>query len=452
MTRLSYRLYRLVSGVRHWVRRRFTPAGWLALAALIMTGSIGVDMDQSVAFQGFALVACVLIVSMMAAPFFRGRFAIERVLPRYGSVGEPFRYHVAVRNLGRVPLRHLELIEDLADPRPTLAEYAAADREASRVKSLRIVRNPAAVAGTRHMKLPKPVLLPLLPARGEAEAVIEVTPFQRGALRFTGTTVARTDPLGLFRGFVRVPQTATVLVLPRRYPVPPLELPGAKQYQRGGVTLASAIGESDEFVSLRDYRPGDPLRHIHWRSWARTGRPIVKEFQDEYFVRHALILDTLADGASHAAFEEGVSVAASFACSLATQESLLDLMFIGPQAVCFTAGRGVGHTGQALEILAAVKPCREKSFQSLEELVLRHAPSVCGCICVLLAWDEPRRQLVRRLKMLGQPLLVLVIVEAGTAEALRAAPDQADRPPGAFIVLETGQVAEGLQQLESLRA
>jgi uncharacterized protein (DUF58 family) len=56
--------------------------------------------------------------------------------------------------------------------------------------------------------------------------------------------------------------------------------------------MASNIGQSEEFVSLREYRRGDPPRHIHWRSWAKAGKPIVKEFEDEFFVRHALVLDT----------------------------------------------------------------------------------------------------------------------------------------------------------------
>ena len=67
------------------------------------------------------------------------------------------------------------------------------------------------------------------------------------------------------------------------------------RYQEGGVALAANIGRSEEFVSLREYRHGDPVRHIHWRSWAKTGKPIVKEFEDEFFVRHALVLDTFTD-------------------------------------------------------------------------------------------------------------------------------------------------------------
>jgi len=234
--------------------------------------------------------------------------------------------------------------------------------------------------------------------------------------------------------------------LPRRYSVPALALPGARKYQHGGVALASAIGESDEFVSLRDYRPGDPMRHIHWRSWARTGRPIVREFQDEFFVRHALILDAFAAPEQTAAFEEAVSVAASFACAIDTQESLLDLMFVGSQAVRFTVGRGLSHMEQALEILAAVQPCREKPFRALQNLVLQHAREVCGCIAVFLDWDEPRRELVRQLKALDLPVLVLVVVAANQAEKVRTG--DAEEATDGFHVLTVGKIAEGLQEIE----
>lgn len=474
MTRLRYRLYRLASGLRYWVPRRFTPAGLLALAAAMVSGAIGIDMDQTVAFQAFAFVVCLLAVSMVSAIFFRGKFAVRRVLPRFGSVGRPFSYPVQVRTLNGRARRDLELLEDLADPRPTLAEYSRFLRHRSRGGSFRILLTlPPAL--NQRAAIVKPAALPALTARGESEARVEVLPLRRGPLRFSGMTVARPDPFGLFRGFARVSLPETVLILPRRYPLPDLKLPGTRSYQRGGVALAAAIGESEEFVSLRDYRPGDPRRHIHWRSWARTGRPIVKEFQDEFFVRHALILDTFLQparrsrrekalikignnqslltsaptgDADHAAFEEAVSVAASFACAVGTQESLLDLMFIGPQAVCFTTGRGLGQAEQALEVLAAVQPCAGKPFSALQELVMRHAGAVCGCVCVLLAWDEPRRELVRQLRARGLPVLVLVVVGAGGAEAFRAA--HSEEALENFHVLEAGRVAEGLQALEGM--
>ena len=232
MNRLSYRIYRLFTGVRHRLPRRFTPAGLLVLAALCASGAIGIDMDQTVGFQGFAPVACLLAIAMFMAPFFRGRFAVERVLPRYGSVGQPFTYPVTVRNLGGKAWRSLEWLEELEDPRPTFLEYTAGDREARRGPAFRIKRNPAGVSGNRQAAAFKPAPLPPLPPRGGAETRVELTPLRRGPLRLTGVTVARPDPFGLFRGFVRVPKPATVLILPKRYLLPSIPLPGTRRQTR----------------------------------------------------------------------------------------------------------------------------------------------------------------------------------------------------------------------------
>ena len=134
--------------------------------------------------------------------------------------------------------------------------------------------------------------MPRLGPRENVEVSLEIMPRRRGPLNLFGLHVARPDPLGLFRALARQPAVESVLILPKRYPLPPLALPGSRRYQPGGISLAQSVGDSEEFISVREYRPGDPLRRIHWRAWARAGKPVVKEYQDEYFVRHALILDT----------------------------------------------------------------------------------------------------------------------------------------------------------------
>src|SRR5207247_8902647 len=104
------------------------------------------------------------------------------------------------------------------------------------------------------------------------------------------------------------------------------------------------------------------LRHIHWGTGAKAGKPVVKEFEDEFFVRHALVLDTFTEHPHSEVFEEAVSVAASFACAIQTQESLLDLLFVGPQSYCFTAGRVLAHTDQMLENLPSLLACAHHSL------------------------------------------------------------------------------------------
>jgi uncharacterized protein (DUF58 family) len=456
MRRSAYRIYRFVSSLRHRAVRRLTPAGWLVFVGLILTSGMATDTEQSLGYQMFALLLCFAAAAMAVAPFFRARFAAERLLPRFGSAGQPLRYAVSIKNLTRKVQAGLEVMDGLTDPRPSFHEFLALTRSAKGRGSSRFLNAP----DIRRVRAIKPQPLAPLPPNGEASVEIDLVPLKRGVLHFDSVTLARPDPFMLFRAFSNVKLPAAITILPKRYVLPPIALPGSQQYQHGGVALATAIGESEEFVSLRDYRPGDPLRRIHWRSWAKVGRPVVKEFQDEFFVRHALILDTFTEEAAtgraaarsgrqaassqHDAevFEEAVSVAASFACTIDTQESLLDLLFIGPEAFCFTIGRGVAHADQMLEILASVAPTPEKSFAALEQLVVEHASSVSGCICIFLAWDDPRRRLVHKLTALGVPVMVLVIRAAGAAP-LERGPDD----PGALHMLEVGKIETGLATL-----
>jgi uncharacterized protein (DUF58 family) len=440
-----YRTYRALAATDYWIRRRFTRGGWLLLAALWTSAVIGLDTNQTMAYQAFTFCLALLLLSAASGLAFRGRFAARRVLPRFGTAGEPLGYRIIVRNETRQPRRGLVLLEELADPRPSLEEFLEADDAGAADnwwdRFVGYARWQALVSRRRGARVEEQPL-PLLPPGGEAEVRVSCVPVRRGQVRFTGVTVARPDPLGLFRAFRSISLPASLLVLPRRYPVPPLRLPGTRKFQPGGVAQASSVGDSEEFASLRDYRPGDPLRRVHWRSWARAGRPVVREYQDEFFVRHALVLDTFSRAEDGERFEAAVSVAASLACALATGESLLDLMFVGPQAYCFTAGRGLAHVDQMLEILAAVRACRDRPFTELHQLVIGRSAALSGCLAVFLGWDEPRRSFVRHLDALGVPTLVLVVVSP--RESLDAGPvgnlARVHR-------LEVGALGEGLARL-----
>jgi len=443
--KLLYRLYRLYSGLRYWGGRRFTRPGLAMLCALIAAGLAGIDPDLSASYQAFALLLCLMVVAICFAGLFSARFSARRLLPAFGTAGLPFRYRVVLRNLTGRTQSGLTLLEDLFDPRPSFADWRAVQlAEDRRLRSFRV--GPRRRASPFQRARIKEAVIPPSPPHEETEVEVEVTPLRRGVLRFNGLTLARPDPLGLFRAFVTLPLPQTALILPKRYPVPPIALPGTMKYQEGGVALAASVGQSDEFVALRDYRKGDPLRHIHWRSWAKAGKPVVKEFEDEFFVRHALVLDTFTDHQHGEVFEEAISVAASFVCTIQTQESLLDLLFVGPQSYCFTAGRGLAHAEQMLEVLASVQACREQPFRTLESLVLSHVGLLSGCICVFVAWDDERRGFIEKLKRLGVPLLALVIVEPGQSKSLDPGPLRDE--PHCFHALETGQIEQGLGRLK----
>jgi hypothetical protein len=446
--KLCHASYRFGSGTRFWLGRHFTRAGLIVLAGVALTAS-RFDTNLSVGYQAFTLLASILIISLIAARWGRGRFELHRALPRMGSVGAPLRYELRLKNLSRREFRDLTLWEQLSDPRPSLSEFISSPEPGEEKRPIPdrysgFYRWRWLVNRKRMAAVPEQPLARL--AGGENLALsMQILPRKRGWLRFQGLAIGCPDLFGLFRSLAWIPANDSILILPKRYALPPLAMPGARKYQLGGIAMAASVGESDEFVALRDFRPGDPLRRIHWRSWAKSGKPIVKEYQDEYFVRHALILDTFCEHAYSDMFEEAVAIAASFACALQTQDSLLDLLFAGPKAYCFTIGRGLAHTEQLLEILAAIEPCRDQPFARLHELAITHSPLVSGIVIILMSWDEARQRLVQQLHQLRIPLRVLMLQEPGANAPLDPGPLRDE--PESFLVLPLDKIAEKLAAL-----
>jgi uncharacterized protein (DUF58 family) len=239
-------------------------------------------------------------------------------------------------------------------------------------------------------------------------------PLRRGYIHFASTVLQRTEPLGLFNALARVPAPASLLVLPRRYRMPELALGSSRRHQAGGLHQASNVGDTQEFLSLRDYCRGDPMRYIHWRSWAKTGTPIVKQFQDEYCSRHALVLDTFADNGP--CFEAAVSIAASLALDHQGPDTIIDLMFIGTDAVQAQTGRGLGSRTRLLELLACAQPASTADFAALSRLVLQSAARLSGAVLILLDCDEARRELLRALRARRVPLLAILVSDSPEAE------------------------------------
>lgn len=450
MNPLRYRAFRLIYSVDRWRSHRFTPTGTAFVTSLAITGILQTDSSSSLIYQIFTFTGAIVGLSALHCFRFRDRFRLRRTLPRFGTAGIPLQYRVTVENGTDRWQRGLKLVENFADPRPSYRELRNTpepgeenrnrfDRSLGYYRWLWLIR--------RNLRATtEAVPVPPIPPRSSVEVTVPLRPHSRGAVHLAEVILLRPDPFGLFHACQRLPLAQSLWILPHRYPLPLLQLSSGRRYQSGGVALASSVGESDEFMSLRDYRPGDPLRKIHWKSWAKVDKPIVREDQDEFFVRHALILDTFQREAYSQKLEEAIAIAASCASNFQTQESLLDLMFVGLEAYCFTAGRGVGHLDHMLEILASVQACATQSFESLQPLVVERAELLSGCICIFLTWDDDRQTLVHQLEALRVPTLVLVLAEPGQTEA------DFDRrgitaPTTQFRAIPLDQVAQTLMSL-----
>ncbi len=450
MKRITYWLYRLLFKCKGYLSRRFTRVGLFLLILLVFAAIFGADTNLSMVFQVFTFVAFLLLMAFLLSLRMKIGFEVQRKLPRFATANMPFEYSITIQNPLNQPCDDLYIVDEFDSSKITYDEFSEVQLPA-KLRAIADGRKKTHKRRWSHLVAHKqgairePKKHFALQPKEIKEVRLEMSPLRRGRIRLAGITVARSDPLGICyaRQFRRLPQS--LLVLPKRYLLPPIHMPGGRKYHSGGMALTTSVGESEEFVSLREYRPGDPLRKFHWKSWAKIGKPIVKEYQEEFFVRHVLILDTFVGQDHTEAFEEAISLAASFACTIQTQESLLDLIFVGLEVYCFTSGRGLGHTDKILEVLADVQPCDHKTFDAIFPTVMSRAEFCSGCICIFVNWDEQRQKLVQLLRHLDVPVFVLVVLASDDTATPDPGPmnDVADN----FHVLRAGEIERGLSQI-----
>jgi uncharacterized protein (DUF58 family) len=444
--RLIYRSLRFASTVDHWLRERLTHAGWLVLGVAGAAAAAGLDTNQTVTYRAFTFLVALLLLSWLASLFFSARVSATRELPRYATAGEPCVYRVTLANGGARPLAGASVAERFRDPRPAYAEWLRTrepgeerrnwwDRTVGYFRWRWLIER-------RVPREAAPVAVALLPPGERRELKLSFTPRRRGRIEMAGLTLGAPDPLGLVRGLARVALPAHLTALPRRYRLPEVALPGKRRFQPGGVSLAASVGDSEEFLALRDYRPGDPLQRVHWKSYARTGKPVVKDYQDEFFERHALVLDTASARGEDACFEDAVAIAASFVYTIDTHECLLDLLFIADGVKTYTAGRGQMQSTHMLEVLAAVTPSEASEFAALSRAIAAKRDSLSSIILILLAWDDERRRFADALRATGADVRALLVCEKGERPAASSEP-----APAWLSALHPGEIEPGLAAL-----
>lgn len=420
--RWLYRNHCQLTAVSNFVRQRVLPGAWLLTGGGIASVLLGANLGKSIVVVLTFLMLGIMMVGFGWAVFRRAKVSAIRVMPQTGAVGEVLRYEITVRNEGRGALKEAYFKEAGNDPRPSLWEFLNLrepgeemrnffDRQFGYYRWKWLIDREGQWAQANRSR-------PLALAAGETERVgMSLIPRKRGVLVLEDLRVELPDPLGLFqRRSPTLNERSEVLVIPKRYRFPPLNLVGLSELRMGGETASTVRGEGGEFLGLRDYRAGDSLRKIHWKGWAKTGDPVVKEFEEMRFPRYGLVLDTGLSGSGPDAFEEAVSVAASFVSTMEQECCLLDLMFVRKEPQVFTAGRGVARPDRLMEVLARVKASEESGYESLRRLVLAHANEMTAGVVVFSGWSDDRREFLGALRSTGLELEVYAVGEGEAPE------------------------------------
>jgi uncharacterized protein (DUF58 family) len=201
-----------------------------------------------------------------------------------------------------------------------------------------------------------------LPARGEARETVPVIPRRRGRERAGAFVVDSVGPLGLGlrRGRLELPWDAAVY--------PPLvsvrlraSVAQAQRRREQGITPLRQIGEGRLFESLREWVPGDDLRHIDWKATARRRKVITRQYEAERRQQVLLVLDTgrllTADIAGVSRLDYVVQAALELAYAAAQHDDNVGVMAFADGVQHFVAPhRGRLALKRVLDVLAVVEP------------------------------------------------------------------------------------------------
>jgi uncharacterized protein (DUF58 family) len=403
--------------MRHLLMERLTDSGRAVFYLLLLSQMVG---GASFVVKIY-LVTCGLfglaVTSIFAAAGARRRCKVQWNSPDRVTCGQPFEIQFEVEN----PSARWRALDVNILPIPL-------DR------NLRLIDPQGNYLGTLQPGQRRTGKLELLPSR-------------RGHYLLKGIRQATVFPFGLWRSWHDHKAQRALLVYPTFKPLSKLDIEVGRRYQPGGIALTSHLGDSTEFLSTREFRYGDSLRSIHWRSWARTGKPIVKEFQEEFFCRIALVVDTFMGAkqvkARREEFEAAISLAASVADSLSREEYVIDIFAAGPELYQLQAGRSLAHFENVMDILACVQPCHEAPFEKLEPVFLESLENITTAVVVLLDWDERRQRFLQAIQERGCGIKAVLVKNKLSPE--QAAQIEGDA--GRFSWVTAEQIRQGLDQL-----
>lgn len=369
--------------------RVISPAGWVVVSLFVGGWACGWLLGWR---EGLWIAAGSGVVLLLAAFFLFGSTDLEvevDVQPRRVTVGDASSGRLLVRNVGSrlFPLR-MELV----------------------------VGRVLAVFD-----------IPSLASRAEHQELFVLPTSRRQVMPVGPARSVRGDPLGLTRRTVDWTEPVDLFIHPR---IRRLENLGAGFLRDLEGQPTSDLSNNDiAFHALREYQPGDDRRFVHWKTTARVGKLMVRQFVDTRRSHLAVLLDTLPDGyASDDEFELAVSLAGSLGA-----RALLD-----EQEVTFTTGDGPVGAVDGRQLLDGL--ARVELSSSAEDLTRQAAEIVRSrsgiSIVVLVAGSAmPLAEIRSAANRFGESVRLLVLrAHVGGASGMK--------PVGSATVLNVGDLDE----------
>jgi len=370
---------------------------------------IGVNSQSGWMFWFASLLIAALGVSWFISLFQVRKLSLaRRHLPEIDEE-ETLRVTVEIRNRGRFSRNLLEVIDEdpgAGNPRkhPRLKAKRKPLREQMRDPSPLEKESPAEAGGRAAF------LVTRIEGGGEASFTYLRGKLRRGVYEDWPGYFYSEGILGLARHSSRVDVESQLVVLPRYEELGSFPLVDSfLHHQRTSQEYSSKKGAGIDYYGVREFRSGDPLRHVHWKTTARRGELVVREFEQETGTPLVVLIDNRAGSDSHKDYNVLLDAEARLAASV------VHYAHYAGHPVTLAAYRGespelydVRSFHDALRWLAALEPVGGAGLEQQAEGLWPELSPGCFFCCITPARGFDCRGLASVLPHMCHVALVLV--------------------------------------------
>lgn len=380
--------------VLSWLTVRAVAVGIIAFAPTV--GLFLIGFESETARLGFALMALFVVVVVMGI-LFLPRIRIQADVPRRIECGKSFALRYTLHNRSHRDACDIG-VETLSFPNPFQIKLKSAH-------------------------------LPALPAGETAHVESHGKARRRGRYQLPPLRWDTDFPFGLWRWGHTDWQERHLIVYPSYEPLESIDIPLGVRNRMDTEPARQLTRAAIEFHGCREFRQGDSIRHVHPRSSARLGEPVVKKFQAEGHGRTAILVDTRCQWPlpflrrmRDPVIEGALSLAASIVECLARGDRVLELLVAGPGVFRFVSAGKYGFFEDVLDILSSVEPESKDPIPELGPILIDEICEIQSVCLILTRWDRVRADLVRDLSDQDVGVKVLLVERRSTDNVAKLPP------------------------------
>ena len=265
-------------------RLTVTPFGLIVISVCVISGFAGINLTVSYLYKLFALSLSLIIVSLISRNKNFENLKVKLFFPKQFPIGEISKYSVKVFNDGKNDIHDISLVPIVENTIPSLEQFSTVKEPNEEKRNIwdrhvfyyrwmwhviRLFKSEFSIVNFKIVKsgsftVKKP----------------SFTPIKRGEVHIIGAYLVKKDIFGLFSTSKFFELNENITILPRKYNINKKVINSIRSdIDRTKNSLYSMLykHKTGDFIGLRQYVPGDPVRNIHWKSWAKTNKPIVIE-------------------------------------------------------------------------------------------------------------------------------------------------------------------------------